>query len=265
MIVTGGVAPNNSGRVAPFAGKLNTKKEVDRHRLVTNAVHSGTDCKIIMQILHSGRYGYHPFAVAPSSIKSPISPWFNYTRGLSLRQIDAQIEDFVTCATLAQEAGYDGVEIMGSEGLWQMLCVFQTHVTVVWILGYLINEFLSSRTNKRTDEYGGSYENRTRFPTEIVRRVRAAVGKEFIIMYRISLLDLVAEGQTFSEITLLAKKIEEAGATILNTGIGWHEARIPTIATVKVLNLRVCRTNADERLIDCRWCRLARSALRRSV
>ena len=151
-----------------------------------------------MQILHAGRYGYHPFAVAPSAIKSPISPWFNYTRELSSSGVQKEIDAFVRCATLAREAGYHGCEIMGSEG-------------------YLINEFLASKTNKRRDEWGGSYENRARFPIEIVRQTRAAVGDDFIIIYRLSMLDLVEDGQSFEEITYLAKEIEKAGATIINS------------------------------------------------
>jgi 2,4-dienoyl-CoA reductase (NADPH2) len=212
LIVTGGIAPNNSGRVAPFAGKLNTSGEVERHTLVTQAVHKENG-KILMQILHAGRYGYHPFAVAPSAGKSPIAVWFSYSRALSAAGVERQIDAFVNCAVLAQQAGYDGVEIMGSEG-------------------YLINEFLAARTNKRTDHWGGSASNRMRFPETIVKRVREAVGKDFLLMYRISLLDLVQDGQSFDEITELARRVEAAGASILNTGVGWHEARIPTIATM---------------------------------
>ncbi len=210
LIVTGGVAPNRAGWTGPFASKLSTKSEAREHKIVTDAVHAEGG-KICMQILHAGRYGYHPLAVAPSAIKSPISPFkpWKLTQG----GIRRTIKDFVNCAKLAQEAGYDGVEIMGSEG-------------------YLINQFIVTKTNKRTDEWGGSYENRIRFALEIVRTTRAAVGKNFIIIYRLSMLDLVEEGSTWKEIEYLAKEIEKAGATIINTGIGWHEARVPTIATM---------------------------------
>lgn len=210
LIVTGGVAPNRAGWTGPFASKLSTKSEAREHKIVTDAVHAEGG-KICMQILHAGRYGYHPLAVAPSAIKSPISPFkpWKLTQG----GIRRTIKDFVNCAKLAQEAGYDGVEIMGSEG-------------------YLINQFIVTKTNKRTDEWGGSYENRIRFALEIVRTTRAAVGKNFIIIYRLSMLDLVDDGSTWEEIEYLAKEIEKAGATIINTGIGWHEARVPTIATM---------------------------------
>ena len=210
LIVTGGVAPNRAGWTAPFASKLSTKSEAREHKIITDAVHAEGG-KICMQILHAGRYGYHPLAVAPSAIKSPISPFkpWKLTQG----GIRRTINDFVNCAKLAQEAGYDGVEIMGSEG-------------------YLINQFIVSKTNKRTDEWGGPYENRIRFALEIVRSTRAAVGKNFIIIYRLSMLDLVEDGSTWEEIEFLAKEIEKAGATIINTGIGWHEARVPTIATM---------------------------------
>jgi 2,4-dienoyl-CoA reductase (NADPH2) len=210
LIVTGGVAPNRAGWTGPFASKLSTKSEAKEHQLITDAVHAEGG-KICMQILHAGRYGYHPLAVAPSAIKSPISPFkpWKLTQG----GIRRTINDFVNCAKLAQEAGYDGVEIMGSEG-------------------YLINQFIVSKTNKRTDEWGGSYENRIRFALEIVRNTRAAVGKNFIVIYRLSMLDLVDDGSTWEEIEHLAKEIEKAGATIINTGIGWHEARVPTIATM---------------------------------
>lgn len=210
LIVTGGIAPNRAGWVAPFSGKLTTRREAKKHEVVTNAVHQEGG-KICLQILHTGRYGYHPFAVAPTSIKSPISPFKPWQ--LSSSGIHRTIRDYARCAALAQEGGYDGVEIMGSEG-------------------YLINQFIASKTNKRHDGWGGSYENRIRFPVEIVRKVREAVGPNFIIIYRLSMLDLVKGGSTWDEIVLLAKKIEEAGATIINTGIGWHEARIPTIATM---------------------------------
>ena len=210
LIVTGGVAPNRAGWTAPFASKLSTKKEAREHKIITDAVHAEGG-KICMQILHAGRYGYHPLAVGPSAIKSPISPFkpWKLTQG----GIRRTINDFVNCAKLAQEAGYDGVEIMGSEG-------------------YLINQFIVSKTNKRTDEWGGAYENRIRFALEIVRTTRAAVGKNFIIIYRLSMLDLVEDGSTWDEVEYLAKEIENAGATIINTGIGWHEARVPTIATM---------------------------------
>ncbi len=210
LIVTGGIAPNRAGWTKPFATKLTTKKEANKHKIITEAVHKEGG-KICMQILHTGRYGYHPFLVAPSKAKSPITPFKPWV--LSQRSIESTIKDFVNCSTLAQEAGYDGVEIMGSEG-------------------YLINQFIAKRTNHRTDEWGGSYENRIRLPLEIVRRTREAVGKNFIIIYRLSMLDLVEGGSSWEEIVHLAKKIEEAGATIINTGIGWHEARIPTIATM---------------------------------
>lgn len=210
LIVTGGIAPNIDGWVAPMSATLTNKKTADRHRQVTEAVHNAGG-KIAMQILHSGRYGYHPLCVSPSSIKSPISPF--RPRALSKWGIERTIKAFARCAELAQFAGYDGVEIMGSEG-------------------YLINQFLVNRTNKRTDEWGGSYENRMRFALEIVKRVRQRVGQNFIIIFRLSMLDLVKHGSNWEEVVILAKRIEEAGASIINTGIGWHEARIPTIATM---------------------------------
>lgn len=210
LIVTGGIAPNRAGWVAPFAAKLSTKKEAKKHQIITEAVHAEGG-KICMQILHAGRYGYHPLAVAPSAIKSPISPFKPWA--LTKGGVEGTIKDFVKCAALAQEAGYDGVEIMGSEG-------------------YLINEFIVSKTNRRKDQWGGSYENRIRFPIEIVRRTREKVGRNFIIIYRLSMLDLVHDGSTWEEVEILAKEIEKAGATIINTGIGWHEARVPTIATM---------------------------------
>jgi 2,4-dienoyl-CoA reductase (NADPH2) len=210
LIVTGGIAPNRAGRLAPFAAKLTSASEQRRHELVTHSVHEAGG-KIAMQILHAGRYGYHPFIVAPSAIKSPISPYKPWE--MSKRRIGKTIKHFVRCARLAQAAGYDGVEIMGSEG-------------------YLINQFIVTHTNHRKDEWGGSYENRIRFPLEIIRQIREAVGEKFIIIYRLSMLDLIAEGSSWEEVVILAKAIEEAGATIINTGIGWHEARIPTIATM---------------------------------
>lgn len=210
LIVTGGIAPNRAGWVSPFAAKMSTKKEAGHHKEVTGAVHEAGG-KICMQILHTGRYAYHPFGVAPSGLKAPITPFKPWV--LTKGGIKSTIKAFVKSATLAKEAGYDGVEIMGSEG-------------------YLINQFIVSKTNKRTDEWGGSYENRIRFPLEIVRQVREAVGPEFILIYRLSMLDLVDDGSTWEEVVQLAQKIEAAGATIINTGIGWHEARIPTIATM---------------------------------
>ncbi len=210
LIVTGGMAPNRTGWLAPFGAKLTTRKEVRQHRIVTDAVHAEGG-KICMQILHAGRYGVHPFCVAPSALKSPISPFKPWA--LPSWGVRMTIQDFADCAARAQEAGYDGVEIMGSEG-------------------YLINQFVVTKTNKRTDEWGGSFENRIKFPVEIVRRVRERVGKNFIIIYRLSMLDLVEDGSSWEEVVQLALAVEAAGATIINTGIGWHEARIPTIATM---------------------------------
>lgn len=209
LIVTGGFAPNRAGRLAPFAAKLTSKKEQHRHELVTSVVHEAQG-KIALQLLHAGRYGYHPLVVAPSGIKSPISPFKPWV--MSKRRILKTIQDFAYSASLAKAAGYDGVEIMGSEG-------------------YLINEFLVAHTNQRQDDWGGSFIKRMRFPVAVVRAVREAVGDDFIIIYRLSMMDLVADGSDWSEVVQLAKAIEEAGATLLNTGIGWHEARIPTIAT----------------------------------
>ena len=209
LIVTGGYAPNRAGWVKPFAGKLTTRGEANRHRVVTDAVHA-EDGKIAMQILHAGRYAYHPIAVAPSRIRSPITPFT--PRELSTAGVEKQIKAFVRCAQLAREAGYDGVEIMGSEG-------------------YFINEFLVTHTNHRSDEWGGDFAQRMRFPIEIVTRTREAVGEDFIIIYRLSMIDLIPDGNSWDETVALAKAIENAGATIINTGIGWHEARIPTIAT----------------------------------
>jgi len=208
LLVSGGIAPNRAAWGKPFAGKLSSEREVARHRLVTEAVHEAGG-KICMQILHTGRYGYHPLVVAPSALRAPINRY--KPRALSSDGVRDQIADFVRCAELARAAGYDGVEIMGSEG-------------------YFINEFLAPRTNLRTDEWGGSLENRARLALEVVRKTRAAVGREFIIIYRVSGLDLVEGGCTGAEVEWLASQMEGAGASILNTGIGWHEARIPTIA-----------------------------------
>ncbi|MBC7701665.1 NADPH-dependent 2,4-dienoyl-CoA reductase [Aquabacterium sp.] len=209
LIVTGGIAPNDEGAPFPGGSRLTTQEEADHHQVVTEAVHREGG-KIALQILHFGRYAYHPGLVGPSAIKAPISP--ATPRALTSDEVAKTIDDYARCAALAQSAGYDGVEVMGSEG-------------------YLINEFIAARTNQRDDEWGGSYANRIRFPVEIVKRVRERVGPNFIIIYRLSMLDLVEGGSTFEEVVQLAQAIEAAGATILNTGIGWHEARIPTIAT----------------------------------
>ena len=210
LMVTGGVSPNMRGWLKPFGMRLTTRAQAQKHRVVTDAVHQA-DGKICLQILHAGRYGYHPLNVAPSAVKAPINPF--KPSALSARQVHKTIKHFVRCAQLAQEGGYDGVEIMGSEG-------------------YLINQFVAPRTNKRKDEWGGDAERRMRFPLEIVRQTRAAVGRDFIIMFRLSMLDLVEGGSTWSEVVTLAKRLEEAGVTLINTGIGWHEARVPTIATL---------------------------------
>jgi len=209
LMVTGGLAPNIEGWLKPFGGRLSMPWHVARHRKVTSAVHADGG-RICMQILHAGRYGYQPLSVAPSKIKSPITPFTPCA--LSSRGVERTIRDFVNCAKLSRDAGYDGIEIMGSEG-------------------YLINQFIAARTNKRDDAWGGSAEKRQRFPIEIVRRTREAVGANFIIIYRLSMLDLVDDAQSWGEIVQLAKAIEQAGATIINTGIGWHEARVPTIVT----------------------------------
>jgi 2,4-dienoyl-CoA reductase (NADPH2) len=209
LMVTGGFAPNIEGWTKPLAGTLATSMGARRHRIVTDAVHAEGG-KIALQILHTGRYGYHPLCVAPSRVRSPITPFT--PRELSPRGIERQIRAFVRCAKLAREAGYDGVEVMGSEG-------------------YFINQFLVTHTNQRADEWGGAYENRMRLPVEIVSRVREAVGRDFIIIYRLSMLDLIPDGSSWPEAVTLAKAITAAGATIINTGIGWHEARVPTIAT----------------------------------
>ena len=224
LMVTGGISPNKAGWVGPFAAKMDSEAEMERHRLVTDAVHSvripsgplsNSDdgastmtepARICMQILHTGRYAIHPFAVSASATRSPISPF--PAKELSPSGVQSTIADFVRCAALAKRAGYDGVEIMGSEG-------------------YLINQFLVRKTNHRTDEYGGpDFANRMRFAVDIVRETRAAVGRDFIIIFRLSMLDLVEDGSSWEEVKLLAQAIEDAGATIINTGIGWHEARV---------------------------------------
>lgn len=209
LMVTGGIAPNERGRLMPGAAMLVSEHEVEQHRIVTQAVHEAGG-RIALQILHAGRYAYQPALVAPSALKAAINPFM--PQALSSAEVEQTVQDYVQCAALAKSAGYDGVEIMGSEG-------------------YLINEFIVARTNQREDEWGGSYANRIRFPIEIVRRVRAQVGPNFIIMYRLSMLDLVEGGSSLDEVIQLAQAIEAAGASIISTGIGWHEARIPTIAT----------------------------------
>ena len=209
LIVTGGIGPNPEGAVFAGGALMVNDQDVANHRLVTDAVHA-EDGKICMQILHTGRYAYNPKLIAPSAMQAPINPFPPHE--VTEAEIEQQISDFVHCASLAKEAGYDGVEVMGSEG-------------------YFINQFIVNRTNKRDDNWGGEYENRIRFAIEVVRRVREAVGTEFIIIYRLSMLDLVEGGSSYEEIVQLGQAIEKAGATIINTGIGWHEARIPTIAT----------------------------------
>ena len=210
LIVTGGVSPNEVGCVAPGAAKLNTTQEVRQHQIVTRAVHNANG-KIAMQILHAGRYAFHENLVSASAIKAPINVF--KPRALTEKEIEDHIRDYANCAYLAQQAGYDGVEIMGSEG-------------------YLINQFIVTKTNHRSDSWGGRYENRIQFPIQIVEQTRAKVGRDFIIIYRLSMLDLVRNGSSWEEIVQLAEQIEQAGANIINTGIGWHEARVPTIATV---------------------------------
>jgi len=210
LIVTGGIGPNLAGCVGPGAAKLTTREEAEKHSIVTKAVHDAGG-KICMQILHAGRYAYHPKLVAPSGIQAPINMFKPHE--LSTEEVDEQIEAYANCSALALQAGYDGVEIMGSEG-------------------YFINQFIVSHTNKRTDKWGGDYSSRIQMPIEVVRRVRERVGDNFIIVYRLSMLDLIDDGSSWEEIVQLAKAIEQAGATIINTGIGWHEARIPTIATM---------------------------------
>ncbi len=209
LMVTGGVSPNLVGWLKPFAAKLSWPWEIHKHRIVTRAVHEAGG-RLCLQILHAGRYGYHPLTVSASPLQAPINPF--KPRGLSAWGVERTIKAYVNCAKLARDAGYDGVEVMGSEG-------------------YLINQFLSARTNLRTDAWGGTPEKRMRFAVEIVRRTREAVGKDFIIIYRLSMAELVPEGSDWEEIVQQAKAIEAAGATIINTGIGWHEARVPTIAT----------------------------------
>lgn len=250
LMVTGGISPNRAGWIAPFSSKLSTPSEMELHKVVTEQVHSvsvpsydnpenGEKARICLQILHAGRYAMHPFAVSASSTKAPISPF--KAKELSLSGVKSTINDYVNCAVLAKEAGYDGIEIMGSEG-------------------YLINQFLVKRTNKRKDEYGGDdFKNRMRFAVEIVRQTRQAVGEDFVIIFRLSMIDLVDDGSSWDEIKIMAQAIEDAGCTIVNTGIGWHEARIPTIATSvprksfawvtkkmrdeKILSIPLCATN----------------------
>ncbi|SDT88285.1 NADPH-dependent 2,4-dienoyl-CoA reductase [Geopseudomonas guangdongensis] len=209
LMVTGGIAPNAEGALHAGAAILSTAEEAARHRPLTAAVHDAGS-RICLQILHAGRYAYHPQLVAPSAVQAPINPFV--PRELDEAGIERQIADFVNCACLAREAGYDGVEVMGSEG-------------------YLINQFLVTRSNRRSDRWGGSYANRMRLAVEIVRRIRAAVGTDFLLIYRLSMLDLIEDGSSWEEVVQLAQAVEQAGASLLNTGIGWHEARIPTIAT----------------------------------
>jgi len=209
LIVTGGVSPNARGRIAPFGSEISKFWHVNKHKQVTAAVHK-YPTKICLQLLHTGRYAYHPFSVAPSKIKSPITPFT--PKAMSVRQIKGTINDYANAANLAAKAGYDGVEIMGSEG-------------------YLINQFCCIRTNHRTDEWGGSIENRMRLAIETIKAVRSKVGEKFIIIFRLSMLDLVEGGNSWDEVVTMAKAVEQAGATLINTGIGWHEARVPTIVT----------------------------------
>ncbi len=209
LMVTGGISPNFRGRLAPHSSQLSSKRHVKKHKIITHAVHNAGG-KIALQILHAGRYAYHPLSVSASKIKSPITPFT--PKAMTERMIQKTIKHYARCARLAKEAGYDGVEIMGSEG-------------------YLINQFIVTRTNKRDDKWGGSYENRIRFPLEIIKAVKKAVGDDFITIYRLSMIDLVKGGSSWPEVVQLAKEVEKAGATIINTGIGWHEARVPTITT----------------------------------
>ena len=209
MMITGGISPNREGWLLPAGGTMNTRADVINHQRVTRAAHK-YDSKIIMQILHSGRYGYHPFVVSSSPIKSPISPF--KPRKMSIKNIEQTVKDYARCAKLAKQAGYDGVEIMGSEG-------------------YLLNQFLSRHVNKRTDEYGGDIQNRMKLAVDVVKAVREAAGEDFIILFRLSVIDLVKDGNVMDEVITVAKALEEAGVTIMNTGIGWHEARVPTIVT----------------------------------
>jgi len=209
LIVTGGVSPNARGRIAPFGSELSKFWHVKKHKQVTDAVHK-YPTKICLQLLHTGRYAYHPFSVAPSKIKSPINPFT--PKAMSPRQIKSTIKDFAYAASLSAKAGYDGIEIMGSEG-------------------YLLNQFSCQKTNHRSDEWGGSIENRMRFAIETIKAVREKVGKKFIIIFRLSMLDLVEGGNSWEDVVVMAKAVEAAGATLINTGIGWHEARVPTIAT----------------------------------
>jgi len=209
MMITGGISPNREGWLLPAGGTMNTKADVINHQRVTRAAHK-YDSKIIMQILHSGRYGYHPFVVSASPVKSPISPF--KPRKMSIKNIEQTVKDYARSARLAKQAGYDGVEIMGSEG-------------------YLLNQFLSRHVNKRTDQYGGDIQGRMKFAVDVVKAVREAVGEDFIILFRLSVIDLVKDGNVMDEVITVAKALEAAGVTIMNTGIGWHEARVPTIVT----------------------------------
>jgi 2,4-dienoyl-CoA reductase (NADPH2) len=209
MMITGGISPNREGWLLPAGGTMNTKADVINHQRVTRAAHK-YDSKIIMQILHSGRYGYHPFVVSASPVKSPISPF--KPRKMSIKNIEQTVKDYARSARLAKQAGYDGVEIMGSEG-------------------YLLNQFLSRHVNKRTDQYGGDIQGRMKFAVDVVKAVREAVGEDFIILFRLSVIDLVKDGNVMDEVITVAKALETAGVTIMNTGIGWHEARVPTIVT----------------------------------
>jgi 2,4-dienoyl-CoA reductase (NADPH2) len=220
LIITGGYAPNRTGWLLPFAAQMLSSSDARRHHRITRGVHAEGG-KILLQVLHAGRYAYHPFSASASALKAPINPF----TPRALRNVDGTIDDFARCASLAREAGYDGVEIMGSEG-------------------YLLNQFLAARTNRRTDAWGGTAEKRRRMPVEIVRRTRAAVGDDFIICYRMSMADYVSDGQSWDEIVSLATEVEAAGATIINTGIGWHEARVPTIVTSVPNNAFVHISNA---------------------